>query len=105
YVAGEGLEMVGHGGLWFAELTLIHALCLWEMPEPDAQDPDRADAQFAGEENSKQPAHQRGSNPEAIVKHWLEAARNPGHPFVADAGEPPLHAPKTTPPPTHLLSS
>lgn len=102
YLAEQALEMLKHARFWFSQLTLIHALCLWEMPEPDAQDPDRADAQFAGEENSKQPAHQRGSNPEAIVKHWLEAARNPGHPFVAEAGELAVQALKTNCPERYL---
>jgi len=102
YLAEQALEMLKHARFWFSQLTLIHALCLWEMPEPGAQDPGRAGAQFTGAEDSKQPADQRGSNPEAIVKHWLEAARNPGHPFVIEAGELAVQALKTGRPERYL---
>lgn len=87
YLAEQALEMLKHARFWFSQLTLIHALCLWEMPEPGAHGAGRPGAQFNGGENSRQPVNQRGSNPEAIVRHWLEAARNPDHPFVAEAGE------------------
>jgi len=102
YLAEQALEMLKHARFWFSQLTLIHALCLWEMPEPNGQDPGRAGAQSTGEDDSKRPAHQRGSNPEAIVKHWLETARNPGHPFVTEAGELAVQALKTGCPEKYL---
>src|SRR5262249_5247214 len=52
------LNRLKHARFWFSQLTLIHALCLWEMPEPNGQDPGRAGAQSTGEDDSKQPAHQ-----------------------------------------------
>ncbi len=102
YLAEQAMEMLKHARFWFSQLTLIHALCLWEMPEPEAQDLGRTGAQFTGREDTKQQAHQHGSNPEAIVKHWLEAARNPGHPFVAEAGELAVQALRTGSPERYL---
>ena len=34
YLAEQALEMLRRARFWFTQLTLIHALCLWEMPEP-----------------------------------------------------------------------
>lgn len=50
----EALEMLKNARYWFSQLTLIQALCLWEIQ--------------AGE------ATARGQqwNPDAIVNHWLE---------------------------------
>jgi hypothetical protein len=54
HLQAEALEMLKHARYWFSQLTLIQALCLWEIQEgewaPDGQD----------------------SNPDAIVNHWLE---------------------------------
>jgi hypothetical protein len=73
----EALEMLKHARYWFSQLTLIQALCLWEIQE----------AQWAPQD--------RDANPDAIVNHWLEEisgnqARNGGgdhriHPFVEAA--------------------
>jgi hypothetical protein len=54
HLQAEALEMLKHTRYWFSQLTLIQALCLWEIQEgewaPDGQD----------------------SDPDAIVNHWLE---------------------------------
>ena len=34
YMAEQAMEMLKRARFWFTQLTLIHALCLWEMPEP-----------------------------------------------------------------------
>jgi hypothetical protein len=50
----EALEMLKHARYWFSQLTLIQALCLWQIQ--------------AGEWT----ADGQDSNPDAIVNHWLE---------------------------------
>jgi hypothetical protein len=50
----EALEMLKHARYWFSQLTLIQALCLWEI---------QAGEWTAGGQNW---------NPDAIVDHWLE---------------------------------
>src|SRR5258708_30485648 len=47
--------MLKHTRYWFSQLTLIQALCLWEIQ--------------AGE---SAPSRQQQWNPDAIVNHWLE---------------------------------
>jgi hypothetical protein len=53
----EALEMLKHARYWFSQLTLIQALCLWEIQ--------------AGEWT----ADGQDWNPDAIVNHWLEEIR------------------------------
>ena len=80
YMAEQAMEMLKRARFWFTQLTLIQALCLWEMPDPSMSWYDRTDA-------AKGRPYQRGSNPEATVGYWLEMARNGKHPFVAEAGK------------------
>jgi hypothetical protein len=73
----EALEMLKHARYWFSQLTLIQALCLWEI------------------QTSEWTSGGRSWNPDAIVNHWLEeidgeqARDGRGnrriHPFVAAA--------------------
>ena len=72
YLAEQALEMLKGAGYWFSQLTLIQALCLWQLSDGPKQ----------------------GSKPEAIVEHWLDvagrsrqpgAAAGPPHPFVLEA--------------------
>jgi hypothetical protein len=85
HLAEQAMEMLKDARFWFSQLTLIHALCLWEMPEPDTPRPDNAANR--GDGRATRSSHRRGDNPEAIVGSWLKTARNPDHPFVAAAGE------------------
>lgn len=80
YMAEQAMEMLKRARFWFTQLTLIHALCLWEMPDPSMSRYDRTGRRGNGYPD------QRGSNPEATVGYWLEMARNGKHPFVAEAG-------------------
>lgn len=50
----EALEMLKHARYWFSQLTLIQALCLWEI---------QVGTWTGGGQYS---------NPDAIVNHWLE---------------------------------
>jgi len=87
FLAEQATVMLESARFWFSQLTLIQALCLWEMPEPGAQQPRDAGIRTNGESRGKNPAHRHGSNPEAIVERWLELARSREHPFVAEAGK------------------
>jgi hypothetical protein len=87
YLAEQATDMLENASFWFSQLTLIQALCLWELPEPDTQQAGKSGARPGGGSPPDNGAHRRGSNPGAIVGHWLEIARNRHHPFVAEAGK------------------
>ena len=95
YMAEQALEMLKRARFWFTQLTLIHALCLWEMPDPSISGDDKTGRRGNGSNAATSQAHQHGSNPEATVGHWLELARNGKHPFVAEAGKLAVEALKT----------
>ena len=86
YLAEQALEMLQRARFWFTQLTLIHALCLWEMPDPGISADDTAGRRGNRGNAAQRQADWHGSNPEATVAHWLEVARNGKHPFVAEAG-------------------
>ena len=76
YLQDEALEMLKHARYWFSQLTLIQALCLWEI------------------QSAEPTASGQHWNPDAIVDHWLDEigdaqAREGGerhiHPFVEAA--------------------
>jgi hypothetical protein len=89
YMAEQAMEMLKRARFWFTQLTLIQALCLWEMPDPSMSRYDRTGRRGNGYPD------RRGSNPEATVGYWLEMARNGKHPFVAEAGKLAVEALKT----------
>jgi len=72
YLAERAKEMLKDSHFWFSRLTLLHALCLWSLPDgPGPQSRDRRDID-----------HQ------ALVRHWLGFGRGgPQHAFVAEAGK------------------
>ena len=95
YLAEQAMEMLKRARFWFTQLTLIHALCLWEMPDPSVSGEDTTDRRSNGNNAAESGAHQHGSNPEATVANWLAVARNGKHPFVAEAGKLAVEALKT----------
>ena len=95
YMAEQAMEMLKRARFWFTQLTLIHALCLWEMPDPRMSRDDKTGRRGNGSNAAESQAHRHGSNPEATVGHWLEVARNGKHPFVAEAGKLAVEALKT----------
>ena len=95
YLQEQALEMLKRARFWFSELTLIHALCLWEMRDPDAGRDASARAGPGGGSRTRDHAHQHGSNPKAIVARWLELCQNKEHPFVKEAGNLAVRALKT----------
>jgi hypothetical protein len=95
YMAEQAMEMLKKARFWFTQLTLIHALCLWEMPDPSMSRDDKTGRRGNGNDAAKSQTHRHGSNPEATVGHWLDVAKNGKHPFVAEAGKLAVEALKT----------
>jgi hypothetical protein len=98
HLAEQALEMLKKTRYWFSQLTLIQALCLWEMPDPGGPRDDSASVRASREGPASNPANAHGSNPEATVRRWLEAATNREHPFVAEAANLAVQALITTRP-------
>ena len=86
FLAEQATEMLENARFWFSQLTLIQALCLWEMPESEMRRPGDADTRLR-ETRAGGRHHPHGSDPDAVVRRWLELARNRDHPFVAEAGK------------------
>jgi hypothetical protein len=95
HMAEQAMEMLRRARFWFTQLTLIQALCLWEMPDPRITADDKPGRRGNGSNVAGSQDHQHGSDPEATVAHWLELARNGKHPFVAEAGKLAVEALKT----------
>jgi hypothetical protein len=96
YLAEQAMEMLERARFWFSQLTLIHALCLWEMPEPAGQRHNGAVTRSNGRSSAGDRAHRHGSNPEATVGRWREmTGANKDHPFVAEACDLAVQALKT----------
>ena len=95
YMAEQAIEGFRKARFWFTRLTLIHALCLWEMPDPRISADDEPGHRDNGSDAAGSQVHRPGSDPKATVAHWLELARNGKHPFVAEAGKLAVEALKT----------
>jgi hypothetical protein len=95
YLAEQAMEMLKRARFWFSQLTLIQALCLWEMPDPSVPRDDKAGIRSNGASLAKYRPHRHGSNPEATVGRWLEVAGNREHPFVDEACKLAVQALKT----------
>ena len=95
YLAEQAMEMLKRARFWFTQLTLIHALCLWEMPDLSASREDTTGRRSNGNNAAESGVHRPGSNPDATVANWLAVARNGKHPFVAEAGKLAVEALKT----------
>jgi hypothetical protein len=112
YLVRQAEEMLKYARYWFTHLTLIHALCLWALPDDtDTSIPSRRTAGNDGHDSGKEPANtdaaqarRPGTGPAATVARWLSmagskcapadqyAADKSGkgqleHPFVAEAGD------------------
>lgn len=72
YLAERAREMLKDSDFWFTKLTLLHALCLWSLPDgPGSTARDRHEID-----------HQ------ALVRHWLRSdSGRPDHPFLAEASK------------------
>ena len=95
YLAEQAMEMLSRSRFWFSQLTLVHALCLWEMREQSVPADGRAAHRPTGTGPANGRARRPSNDPEAIVARWLGVARNKDHPFVAEAGKLAVQALKT----------
>lgn len=86
FLTEQAIEMLENAGFWFSQLTLIQALCLWEMPEPDDRRSTAPGSQLRQDGRARDRGQPHGSDPGAIVGRWLELASHRDHPFVAEAG-------------------
>ncbi len=82
WLADQTMEMLKRSRFWFTHLTLLHALCLWNLRD---------------DESAERVRGGHGSQPEATVRQWLAVAGSEAtdgnrpnaasrHPFVAEAG-------------------
>jgi hypothetical protein len=92
YLAEQAMTMLRGSRFWFTQLTLVHALTLWELP-------DGANGRGG---SAQSPSY------EAVVARWREMAGArqggppEGHPFVAEACQLALQALKTGQPERYI---
>jgi hypothetical protein len=66
YLAERAREMLRESHFWFTRLTLVHALCLWSLPD--------------GQRDRRDDDHR------ALIRHWVALpGSRPEHPFVVEA--------------------
>jgi hypothetical protein len=71
YLAERAREMLRDSHFWFTRLTLLHALCLWSMPDGQPGPQDRRDTDHR-----------------ELIKHWIAfPGSGPEHPFVVEASK------------------
>ncbi|MEU1676939.1 NACHT domain-containing protein [Streptomyces roseifaciens] len=94
FLVTQAENMLAHARYWYAQMTLLHALCLWELPDRTGSAP---------QDGSRTARPAGKAEPTQAVKRWLALAGSnqdpralqPGdrtrkgdrlHPFVAEAG-------------------
>jgi hypothetical protein len=71
YLAEQAREMLRGTGFWFSRLTLLHALCLWSLPDGT---------------DGRPSTRGRGADPKTLVEYWAAVPdATLEHPFVAEA--------------------
>lgn len=71
YLAERAREMLRESPFWFTRLTLVHALCLWSLPDGQTGQRDRRD-----------------DDHRALIRHWVSlSGSGPEHPFVVEASK------------------
>jgi hypothetical protein len=72
YLAEQTREMLRGARSWFSRLTLVHALCLWALPDRTG---------------SQRLSRGHDIDPRALVEHWvtIPGGGEPEHPFVIEA--------------------
>lgn len=69
YLLKQATEMLRGSRFWFSQLTLLHALCLLSLPDPDGA----------------KPAGRLRTDHSTVVGRWAAMLRSPQHPFVIEA--------------------
>jgi hypothetical protein len=71
YLAEQARAMLRGARFWFTRLTLVHALCLWSLPD---------------EPGDRPPAAGGGADHKALIENWLAVPDGQAeHPFVLEA--------------------
>jgi NACHT domain len=77
YLVEQAMEMLRKSRFWFSQLTLLHALCLWELHDDGLRElPDDAWAKQSG---------RRRTDPSRVVPSWADRLETPHHPFISEA--------------------
>ncbi|MDQ4130077.1 MAG: hypothetical protein M3133_03660, partial [Actinomycetota bacterium] len=85
YLAEKAAEMLERARFWFSRLTLVHALCLWALPDPDMAT-ERPEGDRQPRRRWERDPQRRESDPAALIHHWVSsAAGGREHPFVEEA--------------------
>jgi hypothetical protein len=69
YLAEQAVEMLKRSRFWFSQLTLLHALCMWSLPDSEVANP----------------AERRRTDHSTVVGHWSAMMRSGKHPFIIEA--------------------
>ncbi|MFD0347747.1 hypothetical protein ACFQ0M_20440 [Kitasatospora aburaviensis] len=69
FLIAQAETMLARSRFWFSQLTLIHALCLWELPDRSSRASD--DEHEAGGDEKSPPI---ADAPRAAVQRWLRLA-------------------------------
>lgn len=91
HLAEQVIELLKIVHFWYTRITLVHALCLWALPEmPERENRRarrRARTQATGSAARQASGPQRrGTDPQALVRHWLRSSdHGTEHPFVDEA--------------------
>jgi hypothetical protein len=88
YLMQAASEMLKASTFWFTRLTLLHAHCLWELPELPTREGDLEEKAGSRPWRKRKEPSRRASDPSALVTHWLATDDSePEHPFLAEARE------------------
>ena len=86
-LAEHTARMLQNARFWFSRLTLVQALCLFALPDPEAAKQQSAEPPEPDRRLSKGP-QARETDPRALIRHWLSStAGGDEHPFVDEAGK------------------
>ncbi|WP_116209497.1 ATP-binding protein [Streptomyces olivoreticuli] len=83
YLVEEAEAMLTHARFWYSQLTLIHALCLWELRDGTSRPSAKADPT----QSVKRWLALAGSKQDPVARHPDDRTRRGErlHPFVAEA--------------------
>lgn len=69
YLAEQAEEMLKRSRFWFSQLTLLHALCMWSLPDSELP----------------RQAERRRTDHSTVVGRWAAMMRSGEHPFLIEA--------------------
>ncbi|MEV4926152.1 ATP-binding protein [Streptomyces roseoverticillatus] len=78
FLVAQAEIMLAHARYWYSQMTLIQALCLWELPDRTGRAPD-------SESGSSQPV--RKTDPTKAVRRWLALAGSKQDPRALHSGD------------------